>query len=244
MIARRGVSTRAPGARPCAGLAGAAPPIRRRQRGGDPGAAPRGRSTTTPHPPPEVDRGRPRVPHRVEQAVARAAAPVAAGVAQNPAALARRPRRSPLDLPETTRPTGRPGHRPVPWCCGWPGRTPPWATDDPWRAGRTRPRGGRLDRLDDPQRRRPRSRTTAVRPVLATVPHRAGPRDPGRRLRPRRHGLPDLVQASTSRTSGANSLVSVNSSSHDTGWTARRWVKDHFRSRPFPRAAGQVSQPG
>ena len=60
----------------------------------------------------------------------------------------------------------------------------------PGRAGRPRPPGRRLHRLDDPQGCRPRSRPATLRPDLATVPHRAGPRDPRRRLRPRRHRLP------------------------------------------------------
>ena len=60
----------------------------------------------------------------------------------------------------------------------------------PRRAGRTRPPRRRLHRLEDPQDRRHRSRPPTVRPDLATVPHRAGPRHPRRRLRPRRHRLP------------------------------------------------------
>ena len=47
-----------------------------------------------------------------------------------------------------------------------------------------------LHRLDDPEDRGSRPRPATVRPDLATVPGRAGPRDPRRRLRPRRHRLP------------------------------------------------------
>ena len=53
----------------------------------------------------------------------------------------------------------------------------------------------RLDRLDDPEERRARTRAPTIRSDLAAVPVRAGPRDPRGRLRPRRHRLPAPVRA-------------------------------------------------
>ena len=60
----------------------------------------------------------------------------------------------------------------------------------PRRAGRPRPPDRRVDGLEDPEGRRHRSRPAPVRTDLAPVPGRAGPGDPRRRLRPRRHHLP------------------------------------------------------
>jgi hypothetical protein len=101
MIARRGSSTRIPGARPGVDLAGAACPVRRSQRRRDPGAPARGRRPASTQSSPRDDLGRQSVYQRVEQAAAHAAAPAAACLAEDPAALARRPRRPPLDLPKT-----------------------------------------------------------------------------------------------------------------------------------------------
>src|SRR6185437_4853130 len=48
----------------------------------------------------------------------------------------------------------------------------------------------RLNRLDDPEERRTRSRAPTGRSDLAAVPLRTGPRHPRDRLRPRRHCVP------------------------------------------------------
>ena len=70
MIARCGSSTRIPGARPRAELAGVACAIRRSQGRRDPGAPSRGRRAATTKPTPDVDVGRPGRPQRAEQAAA------------------------------------------------------------------------------------------------------------------------------------------------------------------------------
>ena len=57
----------------------------------------------------------------------------------------------------------------------------------PRRAHRTRPPRCRLHCMEDLEVRGYRPRPAAVRPDLARVPGRAGPRDPRGRLRPRRH---------------------------------------------------------
>ena len=115
----------------------------------------------------------------------------AAGVAPNAAALARPARRPPLDLPApTTRPTTHPTADPGPGAADGPRESPLGLQTHPGRAGRPRPSRGRLDRLEDLEERGTRSGAPTVRADLATVPVRAGPRDPRDRLRPRRHRLP------------------------------------------------------
>src|SRR6185503_2123754 len=99
-------------------------------------------------------------------------------------------RRPPLDLPApTTRPTTHRTPDPGPGAADGPRESPLGLPTNSRRVGRTRPYLGRLDRLDDPQERRARSGASTVRPDLATVSLRAGPRDPRDRLRPRRHRL-------------------------------------------------------
>jgi len=89
MIARRGPRTRLPDARSHAGLAGAACPLRHRQRRRDPHAAPRSRRAA-PHPPAtHTHLARPRSAQRAEHTAPSPAAPTAAGLAPNAAALAR-----------------------------------------------------------------------------------------------------------------------------------------------------------
>ena len=125
MLARRGSSTRIPGAHPRAELVGAARPLRRSQGHRNPGAPPRGRRTAPTQSPPRADLGRPRVPQRAEQAAAHTVAPTTAGVASNAAALARPARCPTLDLPApTTRPTTYPTAGSGPWCYGWPRESP------------------------------------------------------------------------------------------------------------------------
>ena len=140
---------------------------------------------------PSTDLARPRRAQRTEQTAARPAAPAAAGVAPNPAALARPARRPPLDLPApTTRPTTHRTGDPGPRAADGPRESPLGLQTDPGRVGRTRPFRGRLDRLEDLEGRGTRSRAPTVRADLATVPVRAGPRDPRGRLRPRRYRVP------------------------------------------------------
>ena len=154
-------------------------------------AAARGRRAAPHQPPPEDDLARPRRAQRAEQAAARPAAPAAAGLTPNAAALARPARRPPLDLPApTTRPTTHRTADPGPRAADGPRESPLGLQTHPGRAGRPRPSRGRLDRLEDPEGRRTRSRAPTVRADLAPVPVRAGPRDPRGRLRPRRHRLP------------------------------------------------------
>src|SRR5689334_7806068 len=128
---------------------------------------------------------------RAVQAAARPRAPDAAGLTPNPVALARRSRRPTLDLPAP--PTGPTTHRssdPSPGTEDGPRESSMGLQEDPGRAGRPRPHRRRIDRLDDPEERRPPSRASTSRADLATVPVRPGPRDPRDRLRPRRHRVP------------------------------------------------------
>ena len=192
MIARRGLATRLPDARPRAELAGAARPsdaakdveilvlrhevavLRRR------------------NPRPKTDLARP----RLLSALSRLLPPRCAGCGwSSPRTLLRWHRQ--LVARRWTYPRRRPGRPPIPAADAGAGaadgpREPQLGLPThPGRARRPRPPRGRLDRLDDPARRAgidPRAAT--VRTDLATVPARAGPRDPRGRLRPRRHRLP------------------------------------------------------
>jgi hypothetical protein len=133
---------------------------------------------------------RPRRPQRAEQAVPSPAAPAATGLTEDPVALARAPRCAPLDLPAPTpRPTTHTTADPCPGVADGPGESRLGLQADSGRAGRTRPSDRRMYRMGDPQGRGSRSHTATVRANLATVPHRAGPRDPRGRLRPRRYPL-------------------------------------------------------
>ena len=191
MIARCGPRTRLPNARSHAGLAGTARPLRRRQGRRDPHAAPRGRRAAPHQPATSADLARPRGAQRAEQAAARPATPAATGLAPNPAALARPTRCPTLDLPApTTRPTTYPAADPSTGAADGPRESPLGLPAHPGRADRPRPSRRRLDRLDNLKERRTRSGSPPLRADLATVPVRTGPRDPRRRLRPRRHGLP------------------------------------------------------
>src|SRR5215212_2324554 len=97
---------------------------------------------------------RPRRAQRAEQATADPTAPTAARVASNPAALARPARCPSLDLsPPIARPTTHRTADPGPRAADGPRESSLGLQTHPGRAGRTRPRGGRLDRLDDPQER-------------------------------------------------------------------------------------------
>ena len=134
---------------------------------------------------------RPRRPQRAEQTAPSPAPPTATGLTQNPAALARAPRCAPLDLPApTTRPSTNITADPGPGVADGPRESRLGLQTHPGRTGRPRPPDRRIDRVDHPQGRGYRSRSTTVRADLAPVPVRAGPRDPRYRLRPRRHGLP------------------------------------------------------
>src|SRR3954452_1502805 len=109
MIARCGLATRLPDARPRAELAGAAGALRRRQGRRDPDPATRGHRATPYQPSPDDVVARPRRAQRTEQAATCPAAPGADGVTADAAALARPARRPPPDLPApTTRPTAHP----------------------------------------------------------------------------------------------------------------------------------------
>ena len=106
MIACCGPRTLLPDACSRAELAGAARPLRCRQRRRDPHAATRSRHPAPHQSPTDIHLARPCRAQRAEQAAACPAAPAAAGDAPKPAALARPPRRPTLDRPKpTTRPT-------------------------------------------------------------------------------------------------------------------------------------------
>jgi hypothetical protein len=191
MIARRGPRTCLLDAHSRAVLAGAARPLRHRQGSRDPDPASRGRRAAPHQPPTNLHLARPRRAQRTEQTAARPATPAAAGLASDAAALARPTRRPPLDLPApTTRPTTHLGRDPGLGAANGSRKSPLGLPTHPERAGRPRPCRGRLDRLEDPQERRARSGAPTIRPNLATVPIRPGPRDPRDRLRPRRHHIP------------------------------------------------------
>src|SRR5512133_490993 len=190
MIARCGLRTRLPDAYSRAELAGAARPLRRGKGRRDPRAASRGRGAAPHERPASADLARPGGAQRAEQADACLIAPAAAGVTPNPAALACPARRPPLDLPapptgSTTHPAADPG----PGAADGPRESALGLQTHPGRADRPRPFRRRLNRVDDPEVRRTRSRAPEGRSDLATIPGRAGPRDPRDRLRPRRHCL-------------------------------------------------------
>ena len=93
-----------------------------------------------------------------------------------------------LDLPApTTRQTTNRTADPGPGTPHGPRESPMGISTDTGRAGRPRPAHRRLNRLDDPEERRTRSRAPTGRSDLAAVPLRTGPRHPRDRLRPRRH---------------------------------------------------------
>src|SRR5688500_7874467 len=191
MISRCGLPTRVPDARARAELVGAARPLRRSQGRRDPRPASRSRRAAPTPPSLEADLGRPRPAQRVEQTAAPAGAPAAAGVTENPAALARPPGRSPLDLSAAaTRSSARRATDPGAGAADGPGEPDMGLPTYPRRVDRTRPTDRRLHRLEDPEGGGHRPRPTTFRADLATVPGRAGPRDPRHRLRPRRHHLP------------------------------------------------------
>src|SRR6185503_1044449 len=76
-------------------------------------------------------------------------------LASNPAALARPARRPPLDLsPPIARPNTHRTADPGPRAADGPRESSLGLQTHPGQAGRTRPSRGRLDRLEDPQRRR------------------------------------------------------------------------------------------
>jgi hypothetical protein len=76
-----------------------------------------------------------------------------AGDAPNPAALARPPRRPTLDRPKpTTRPTTHRTADPSSRAADGPRESPMGLQTHPGRVGRSRPRGGRLDRLSSSRR--------------------------------------------------------------------------------------------
>lgn len=149
MIARWGLSTRVPAARP----------IRRSQGGRDPGAPARGRRAASTQPTPDatwVDRAFLSAPSRLLPTQLRRLRLVSPRI---PAALARPPRRPPPDLPET--PTGPPTHPradPGPGAADGPREPNLGLPTHPGRTRRTRPPDRRLDRVEDLEDRRHRSR--------------------------------------------------------------------------------------
>jgi hypothetical protein len=198
MIACCGPRTRLPDARSRTELAGAARPLRRRQGRRDPDASTRGRGTATHQPSAGPDVARPRRAQRAEQTAARRIAPGAAGLTPNPAALAPPARRPPLDLPApTTRPTTHRTPDPGPGAADGPRESPVGLQKNSRRVGRPRPPRRRLNRLDDPEERRTRSRAPTGRSDLATVPVRR----------------PTRSSPSTSPTSTPSSCAASTSSS-------------------------------
>ena len=128
----------------------------------DPRAPSRGRRAAPTHPAPKRDLGRPRRAQRAE--------PAPTG----------RPARIRLVSPRTllrwhaqrvARPVRPSRNRYGAWCCGWPGRTRPGATDASRASWAARPFDRRVDgAAEGPQGCGHRSRPAAVRTDLATVP--------------------------------------------------------------------------
>ena len=199
MIARCGLPTRLPAARPRAELAGTTRPIRRSQGRRDPGAPSRGRRTASTQPTPDADLARPRRPQRAEQTATHPAAPAAARVTREPC-CAGTPTSSPAAGP--TRDDNQAAHPPHsrsgPWCCGWPARTPPGATD-----------ASRASSSDSATRSPLPPSGRSSRPP-ASIPLRYGPARPGGSSWPRR---PTRSSRSTSPTSTPSSYAASTSSS-------------------------------
>src|SRR5262245_61622429 len=139
MIARCGLPTRLPAARPRAELAGATHPLRHSQGRRNPGAPTRGRRAAPTQPTAEVDLARPRPPQRAEQAAAHGSTPAAARLPQNIVAVARPPHRPTLDLPTTTtRPSIHPTAHPSPGAADGSRESRLGLPTHPGRTGRTR----------------------------------------------------------------------------------------------------------
>jgi len=78
---------------------------------------------------------------------------------------------------------------------------------------------------------RPLSRASTVRPDLATVPVRAGPRDPRHRFRPRRHRVPaPPLHPRRANASAERLLGAVRASCSTTSWSS-------INDRPRPCSA-------
>ena len=191
MIACCGLPTRLPDARPRAELAGSARPLRRSQGRRDPHTAARGRRAAPHQPSPEDVVARPRLLSALSRLLP---APLRQLRLVSPRTLLRW--HAQLVAHRWTYPHRRPGRPPTaaadpgPRAPHGPRESPLGLPTDTGRAGRPRPPSRRLNRLDDPQGRGPRSGAATVRTDLATVPLRAGRRHPRDRLRPRRHRPP------------------------------------------------------
>jgi hypothetical protein len=141
-----------------------------------PGPASRTCRAAPTQPAPEAELGRPRAAQCAELAATGRSTTAAARISPGPAALARSAGRPPLDLPATTtRPITRRATHPGAGAADGLGESELGLPPHPGRAGRPRPSGGRVHRLDDP------------RSHPASTPLRDAPARPGASSSPRRH---------------------------------------------------------